>query len=534
MQNIFGTHYLVQTDQRLTLLPAVVVCCAMIACWGGMLLFEYPGILTENSFVVLDAIEGLRLTNTQPMLYELLVAAPVLIGLFFGAIDAGVATFLGVQLVAVAVTCAYAVHWLRTKGAPRWLVVLIAAYFCLNPYLARFVITLEGSALLSALLLLYALILFDAVRSKGKSLRGDRAFLCLLAVATALLFLYPLGLAVVVPTLVILIVMLKRRRPELLFGSALVVGTCLLVQGPLFVFLGVQVNPLLGVSMAWLDLDAFQRFWDAASPSSPLAFAGTCLLVALTLISCVLAGVGKSWRYLVVFVPLVLFALTLPFAPAGDLSRVLLALLLHLPFVLTIPFLRDNSEKKQLLRKSVLTRRAAIPPQERAARSEALCQQLLMRIAPHKPTEGYIALYETIGSEVSLDTLAAELTMRGYRLAYPGTIGDGIMGFYAIDGSSRGSLATSLLRSNPTAVLDPRRLEALYRVPPNELAVLIVPVVVFDEQGYRIGYGGGFYDRYLARVPLKTPRYGVAFTEQATDRIPKEKHDIPLTSIFQA
>jgi 5,10-methenyltetrahydrofolate synthetase len=62
-------------------------------------------------------------------------------------------------------------------------------------------------------------------------------------------------------------------------------------------------------------------------------------------------------------------------------------------------------------------------------------------------------------------------------------------------------------------------------------AVLLVPLVAFDAAGYRLGYGGGFFDRTLAncRPPPETIGIGFAFAEVAT--IHPETHDIPLDRI---
>lgn len=63
--------------------------------------------------------------------------------------------------------------------------------------------------------------------------------------------------------------------------------------------------------------------------------------------------------------------------------------------------------------------------------------------------------------------------------------------------------------------------------------LLLVPLVAFDDQGWRLGYGGGFYDRSLEglRALKRTPAYGVAFTAQQTETVPVEKTDQRLNGI---
>ena len=63
--------------------------------------------------------------------------------------------------------------------------------------------------------------------------------------------------------------------------------------------------------------------------------------------------------------------------------------------------------------------------------------------------------------------------------------------------------------------------------------VLIVPLVAFDARGYRLGYGGGFYDRTLEglRAARKTVAIGYAFSAQAMDEVPLEPTDQRLDAM---
>lgn len=63
-----------------------------------------------------------------------------------------------------------------------------------------------------------------------------------------------------------------------------------------------------------------------------------------------------------------------------------------------------------------------------------------------------------------------------------------------------------------------------------QMDVIIVPGVVFNETGYRIGFGGGYYDRYLYQFGGQ--KLSLAFDEQVRDYIPTEMHDIPVDIIL--
>ena len=62
------------------------------------------------------------------------------------------------------------------------------------------------------------------------------------------------------------------------------------------------------------------------------------------------------------------------------------------------------------------------------------------------------------------------------------------------------------------------------RVPPEEIETILLPGSVFDERGGRFGYGGGYYDRFLANVPTAT-RIGLAFDLQIIEKAPLKEHD---------
>ncbi len=69
-------------------------------------------------------------------------------------------------------------------------------------------------------------------------------------------------------------------------------------------------------------------------------------------------------------------------------------------------------------------------------------------------------------------------------------------------------------------------------VKPSDIDLVIVPGVVFDERKFRIGYGGGYYDRFLSEVRPDCIKLAPAFELQIVDEIPREGHDIPVDVII--
>ena len=61
--------------------------------------------------------------------------------------------------------------------------------------------------------------------------------------------------------------------------------------------------------------------------------------------------------------------------------------------------------------------------------------------------------------------------------------------------------------------------------------IVIIPLVAFDNSGTRLGYGGGYYDRLLKNMQ-KTKKIGIAFSLQQLDSIERENHDVKLDMVI--
>ena len=68
-------------------------------------------------------------------------------------------------------------------------------------------------------------------------------------------------------------------------------------------------------------------------------------------------------------------------------------------------------------------------------------------------------------------------------------------------------------------------------IPHEEIDLVIVPGVAFDMHGFRLGRGGGYYDRYLARFSRNTATIGVCFDIQFVEEIPTEPTDIAVHAV---
>jgi 5-formyltetrahydrofolate cyclo-ligase len=64
--------------------------------------------------------------------------------------------------------------------------------------------------------------------------------------------------------------------------------------------------------------------------------------------------------------------------------------------------------------------------------------------------------------------------------------------------------------------------------------LVFVPGLAFDRRGHRLGYGHGYFDRFLAKLPDATPTVGLAFRFQLLDRLPVSTHDRAVSRVLTA
>lgn len=89
-----------------------------------------------------------------------------------------------------------------------------------------------------------------------------------------------------------------------------------------------------------------------------------------------------------------------------------------------------------------------------------------------------------------------------------------------------------LLSSEGRLFLVPYTLEALIHVPLSKVDCILVPGLGFDREKYRLGYGKGYYDRFLAQVG-EIPTIGVGFKEQFCEELlPRDPWDIPVKELL--
>lgn len=167
------------------------------------------------------------------------------------------------------------------------------------------------------------------------------------------------------------------------------------------------------------------------------------------------------------------------------------------------------SDKKSL-RSKLLKDRLAIPSEDWQARSLKIAERIARLPIVEECTD--IALYMSFRNEVDVSPLLELLPKK--KFYFPRTdIVANTMEFLRYE-------AMEQFAVNRWGVHEPIRGEAL---PKSGEVLVIVPALAFDRQGQRLGYGKGFYDRFLSHSPCFT--IGVCFSEFFFDHLPSESHD---------
>jgi 5-formyltetrahydrofolate cyclo-ligase len=181
------------------------------------------------------------------------------------------------------------------------------------------------------------------------------------------------------------------------------------------------------------------------------------------------------------------------------------------------PHRSTSADERQALRRLILAARDAMPAMDRGRRSRIIFEHLWL--LPEFARADLIFSYVAFRSEVETVPLIRRCLAAGKQVAVPLTRSrPPRLEAYRLLDVDRDLVPG--YRGIPEP--DPRRLP---RVAPGELALVLLPGSVFDRQGGRLGYGGGYYDRFLSTAAPAALRIGLAFELQVVASVPLEPHD---------
>lgn len=172
--------------------------------------------------------------------------------------------------------------------------------------------------------------------------------------------------------------------------------------------------------------------------------------------------------------------------------------------------------KKQELRAELLAQRAALTPEEVAENSAAITARVLE--LPHFQRAQTVMAYADFRNEVQTGTLIGTALRSGKRVGLP------------VADRERKTMTVVRIERYPDDLENgaygiPEPRPGLPAIEVREIDLILVPGVGFDLDGYRIGFGGGYYDRFFRTIRRRTVKVGLAFDFQVRRTVHPDSHD---------
>lgn len=171
---------------------------------------------------------------------------------------------------------------------------------------------------------------------------------------------------------------------------------------------------------------------------------------------------------------------------------------------------------KTTLRNKMIQKRLDLSSEEHTAKSNLIISKLKRHLDFINAKT--VGIYVSFKNEVDTIALIQEI-IKIKKIAVPKT-NHHEMSFYQIDSLEELKLGTY-------GILEPHNNRLINK---NKIDLLIVPIVAYDKKNNRLGYGGGFYDRYLKDYHGSV--IGLAFSFQQVKSLPVESYDLPIKIII--
>lgn len=177
---------------------------------------------------------------------------------------------------------------------------------------------------------------------------------------------------------------------------------------------------------------------------------------------------------------------------------------------------------KKTLRQELLQRRKALSPELVLEYSQKITARVLESELIQKSQ--VIMVYMDFRNEVMTQSLIESLWTLGKTVVIP-KVNDTthVLDLYTIKAFTDMVVSSfGILEPNPAVQPD---------IKPQDIDLVLAPGVCFDRRGFRMGYGGGFYDKLLPTLRPDCQIHALSFSLQIVDEVPTEPHDMPLNGI---
>ena len=178
------------------------------------------------------------------------------------------------------------------------------------------------------------------------------------------------------------------------------------------------------------------------------------------------------------------------------------------------------SEEKKKIRKEVLARRNGLPQAELEAMSREICGRFTGLHVLSACSS--VMIFLSFGSEINTDYIIERLWQQGKKVFVPLCKPE----TREMDIFPLASFAD--VEPGYFGIREPKK-DLHSPVAKEVIDLVVVPAVAFDRQGYRVGYGGGYYDRFMAGLPV--PKIGLAFSCQLIAQAPVDEYDQAVQGI---
>ena len=180
--------------------------------------------------------------------------------------------------------------------------------------------------------------------------------------------------------------------------------------------------------------------------------------------------------------------------------------------------------KKEKIREKCLSQRAQISNTKVSSWSKKIKNKFFDR--PQLETAKKVMAYASMRKEIETFELLEELLEKGYLVYLPYTRQDIVdLGTAQINNLDKDLKDGVFGVQEPVAKIRDEEV-------PADFDIIIVPGACFTGQGYRIGYGGGYYDSFLAKHANGALKVGFCYDCFIVDSIPVEDHDVPVDLII--
>ena len=184
------------------------------------------------------------------------------------------------------------------------------------------------------------------------------------------------------------------------------------------------------------------------------------------------------------------------------------------------------NQKKEKIREKIHHNLNGLTPEERRLKSKNIQADLLE--LGHFKRSRCVLIYMALPREVDTHAIIEHCLRTGKRVVVP-----------RVD-PARGALEIreitswdGQLEKGAFGIMEPRT-DNTAGVDLNDIDCVVVPGVAFDQDGYRLGHGQGYYDRLLSRLKPEIPRIALAFDVQMVDHLPRDSHDQSVHTVLSA